>query len=371
MARPYNFAAGPSTLPESVLKRIQSEIMDCGCGYSILEASHRGAVVMGMIRDLRARIRSLLNIPENYDILFCPGGGHMQFAMVPMNLLGAGTLSTYIITGSWSKAAAKEALRFGRVQTAYNGSGTRVPVDDEIEINPETSYCAYCENETVHGVEFKVPPSMEATPSVPLVADQSSNFLSRPVDVSKFGLIWAGVQKNFGVPGIAVVILRRDLLGLASNEVPMMLNYSVYSRSESVMNTPPVFALYVSHLMAQWIEEKGGLEAMNRLAIERSTIVYDAIDSMPEMYTGHVEKDSRSRMNVVFRLRDEQLTPVFVKEAAAAGLVNLAGHRSVGGLRASLYNAMPPEGAVALANFMKDFAHRHPLNVTVPVAGGN
>ena len=358
--RPYNFAPGPAMLPEAVLRRIQSELLDFrGCGWSILEAGHRSTEVTALMRDLRARIRTLLDLPDNYDVLFCQGGGRMQFSMVPMNLLGAGTLSAYVITGSWSKAAAKEALRFGRVQTAFSGAGTRTPGDEEVEVMPEASYCAFCDNETIQGVEFPKVPVLRKAPDVPLVADMSSNFMTRPVDVSRFGLVWAAAQKNFGIAGLSVVLLRRDLLGLASAEVPTLLNYGVYSRTESVPNTAPVFQLYVAGLMAEWIDARGGLARMDELARIRSGIVYDAIRSMPDVYVSHVAPESRSRVNVVFRLRDETLTRTFLDEAAGAGLVNLAGHRSVGGVRASMYNAMPVEGAEALAAFMKAFAGRH------------
>ena len=359
--RPYNFAPGPAMLPEPVLLRIQKELLNYhGCGWSILEAGHRSAEGTALMRDLRARIRNLLAVPDNYDVLFCQGGGRMQFSMVPMNLLGAGTLSAYIITGSWSKAAAKEALRFGRVQTAFSGSGTRAPADEEIEVIPEASYCAYCDNETIHGVEFPEPPTLAGAPAVPLVSDMSSNFMTRPVDVSRFGLIWAAAQKNFGVAGLTVVLLRRDLLGLAAAEVPTLLNYGVYSRTESVPNTVPVFQLYVAELVAEWIDAQGGLARMDELARIRSRLVYDAVAAMPDVYVSHIAPESRSRVNAVFRLRNESLTQTFVKEAAAAGLANLAGHRSVGGVRASMYNAMPVEGAEALAAFMKTFAGRHP-----------
>lgn len=368
MKRPFNFAPGPAMLPEPVLTRIQSELLDYqGLGFSILEAGHRGPQVAEIMRSLKARIRSLLKVPDNYDILFCQGGGRMQFSMVPMNLLGAGTLSTYIITGAWSKAAAKEALRFGRVQTAYSGSGTRAPANEELEVLPESSYCAYCDNETIHGVEFPATPMLTDAPDVPLVADMSSNFMTRPVDVSRFGLIWAAAQKNFGIAGLSVVILRRDLLGLATAEVPTLLNYGVYSRTESVPNTPPVFQLYVANLMAEWIENEGGLEKLNARALVRASQLYTVIAELPDTYVSHVAEGSRSRVNVVFRLRDEALTSVFVKEAAAAGFINLAGHRSVGGIRASMYNAMPIEGAVKLADFMRDFAVRHSAKTKIVV----
>lgn len=360
MSRPFNFAPGPAMLPESVLKTIQAELLDYqGCGWSILEASHRGPQVTEILTELRARIRSLLKVPQTHDVLFCPGGGRLQFAMVPMNLLGAGTFSSAVITGTWSKAAAKEALRFGRVQTAFSASGIRVPKDEEIEVAPEASYCAYCDNETIQGVEFPRIPVLREAENVPLVADMSSNFMSRPVDVSRFGLIWAAAQKNLGCAGLSIVILRRDLLGLASTEVPTLLNYSVYSRTESVPNTPPVFQLYVALLMTRWIEEHGGLAAMDEYARARAKLVYDAAEELSDTYVCPAAADSRSRMNVVFRLRDERMTAVFVREAAEAGLANLAGHRTVGGIRASMYNAMPVEGAQKLAVFMKDFARRH------------
>ena len=221
MTRPYNFAPGPSMLPMSVLETIQSELLDYrGCGWSILEAGHRSPEVTDLLAELRGRIRSLLSIPDDYDVLFCPGGGRMQFAMVPMNLLGAGTLSTYIITGAWSKAAAKEALRFGRVQSAFSGSGNRAPADEEIEVVPETSYCAYCDNETIHGVEFPRTPNIPEADVVPLVADMTSNFMTRPIEAKKFGLFYASAQKNLGVSGLGIVVLRRDLLGLFFSKHP-------------------------------------------------------------------------------------------------------------------------------------------------------
>lgn len=359
MERLYNFAPGPAMLPLSVLQRIQGELLDYrGSGFSILEASHRGPLVQALLTELRAKLRRLLAIPDAYDILFCQGGGRLQFAMIPMNLLGASPLASYLVTGAWSKNAAKEVLRFARPQIAFSGNGTRVPANDEISLIPESAYCYFCDNETIHGVEFSETPQ-PAESSVPLVADMSSNFLSRPIDAEKFGLFWACAQKNFGVAGLVVVVIRRDLLGLASPDVPTLMNYAVYSRTGSIPNTPPVFQLYVASLMADWVEEHGGVEEMNRLAKERSSIVYRAIDEMPDTYVCRVEPASRSRMNVCFRLKNEALTQSFLSEAAEAGLLNLGGHRSVGGIRASMYNAMPVEGAQALADFMKAFALRH------------
>lgn len=359
MERPYNFAPGPAMLPLSVLQRIQAELLDYrGSGFSILEASHRGPLVQSLMTELRAKLRLLLSIPDGYDILFCQGGGRLQFAMIPMNLLGASPLASYIVTGAWSKNAAKEVLRFARPQIAFSGNGTRTPENDEINLIAESAYCYFCDNETIHGVEFPEAPQ-PAESGVPLVADMSSNFLSRPVDAEKFGLFWACAQKNFGISGLAVVVIRRDLLGLASPDVPTLMNYGVYSRTGSIPNTPPIFQIYVASLMADWVEAHGGAAEMDRLAKARSSIVYRAIDEMPEMYVCRVEPKSRSRMNVCFRLRSEALTQAFVAEAAEAGLLNLSGHRSVGGLRASMYNSMPVEGAEALARFMKAFAHRH------------
>ena len=258
MARVLNFGPGPSMLPESVLKRMQAELLDYhGCGWSIVEASHRGTEVQALMRDLRAAVRDLLAIPDNYDILFCQGGGRLQFAMVPMNLLGASPVASYLVTGTWSKTAAKEAMRFAKTQLAFSGNGTRLPVDEEIDIVEGAAYCYYCDNETIHGLEFPTIPEPDLK-GAPLVADMSSNFMSRPIDVERFGLFWAAAQNNLGIAGLTVVVIRRDLLGLASSDVPTLMNYGVYSRTSSIPNTPPVFQLYAAKLMAEWIEKEGG-----------------------------------------------------------------------------------------------------------------
>lgn len=358
MKRPYNFSAGPSMLPEPVLERIRAELTDYrGLGCSVMELNHRSDAFDAILHALEARIRRLLKVPESHAVLFCPGGGRMQFSMVPMNLLGAGVSATYVVTGTWSKGAANEAMRFARVHVAYHGNGTKLPEEEMLDLPEDASYVYYCDNETVHGIEFPEPPRVPSR--VPLVSDMSSNFMSRPVDVSRFGLIWAGTQKNFGIAGLSVVIVRKDLLGLASPEVPTMLNYDVYARTGNLPNTPPVFQIYVAGLMAEWIEAEGGLDVMNARSIERSSMVYEALDACPAMYLTKVDPKTRSRMNVTFRLRDESLTDVFVREAEEAGLINLAGHRTVGGIRASLYNAMPIEGAAELASFIRTFALRH------------
>lgn len=358
MKRPYNFSAGPSMLPKPVLETIQAELMDYrGLGCSVMELNHRSDAFEEILHGLEARIRRLLKVPEDYAVLFCPGGGRMQFSMVPLNLLGAGVSASYVVTGTWSKGAANEAARFARVHVAYHGNGTKLPDEEMLDIPEDASYVYYCDNETVHGIEFPEPPT--AMVGIPVACDMSSNFMSRPFDVSRYGLVWAGTQKNFGIAGLAVVIVRRDLLGLASPEVPTMLNYDTYVRTGNLPNTPPVTQIYVANLMAQWIEKEGGLDVMNTRAIERSSMVYDALDACPHMYATKVDPKARSRMNVTFRLRDEMLTDVFVKEAAEAGFINLAGHRTVGGIRASLYNAMPIEGAAGLSSFIRTFALRH------------
>lgn len=359
MSRVLNFGPGPSMLPESVLKRIQAELLDYhGCGWSILEASHRGPEVQSMMRDLRDALRGLLSIPENYDILFCQGGGRLQFAMVPMNLLGASPVASYLVTGTWSKTAVKEAMRFAKTQLAFSGNGTRLPADEELALVEGTAYCYYCDNETIHGIEFSRVPSPEME-GVPLVADMSSNFLSRPIDASRFGLFWAAAQKNVGIAGLAIVVIRKDLLGLASPDVPTLMNYGVYSRTLSTPNTPPVFQLYVAKLMAEWIDKEGGVGVVHERALARSSCVYEAIDAFPDFYLTRVEPEYRSRMNVTFRLRSDALTQAFLRAAQDEGLYNLAGHRSVGGLRASMYNAMPLEGAEKLSAFMRRFADAH------------
>lgn len=354
--RPYNFSAGPSMLPDPVLERVHAEMTDYQrLGCSVLELNHRSVAFEEILHGLEARIRRLLGVSEKYAVLFCPGGGRMQFSMVPMNLLGAGVTATYLVTGTWSKGAANEAMRFARVQVAYHGNGTHLPDDEEIDIAEGTSYVYYCDNETVHGIEFPKPPEL-VLGTAPLVSDMSSNFMSRPVDINRFGLIWAGAQKNFGIAGVTVVIIRKDLLGLASPEVPTMLNYDVYARTGNLPNTPPVFQIYVANLMAEWIESEGGLEVMNARAAARSKLVYDALDECRNAFVTKVDPAFRSRMNVTFRLRNETKTEAFLAEAEAAGFINLAGHRTVGGIRASLYNAMPIEGAAKLAQFLCDYA---------------
>lgn len=351
-------------LPASVLQTIQSDMMNFrGTGISILEIGHRTPAFGAMLDELTMRVRSLLSVPDTHEILFCTGGGRTQFSMVPMNLLGADTTASYLVTGMWSALAQKEAEKYAHSQIVFDHYGVSVP-QEPIELG-QTAYCYTCDNETVDGVEFAEPPIL-SNPRIPLVSDMTSNIMSRPIDFSRYGLIWAAVQKNFGTSGLTLVIVRRDLLGLTLANAPTMLNYSTYVEQHNLPNTPPLFQMYVSNCMAQWIEKQGGVTQLDLLAKERSRVVYEVMDRYPEFYQSRVHRASRSRMNVVFQLAEPQLTDTFVQEAAAQGLRHLAGHPKVGGLRASLYNAMPLSGAEALADFMKHFAEKHAKVVPMP-----
>ncbi len=356
--RVYNFAAGPGVLPLSVLEEVSRELVDYkGEGMSVLEMSHRGKTIQSIFKEAREGIRKLLSVPENFEILFLQGGGHTQFAMVPLNLLGEKKRATYIVNGVWSKKAAAEASRLGEIQTIGKVEDGRVPDQGSYAVASDSSYLFYCQNETVHGLEFNYVP--EAPEGATLVADISSNFMTRPVDFTKHGLVFAGAQKNFGPAGLTIVIVRKDLLGKALSFCPTMLDYAVHAKGESMYNTPPVFAVYVASLVCRWIQTEGGISEMNRRAIEKSSLLYNAIDASDGFYVNRYRKTDRSRMNVVFTLRDESLTTEFIEEAAKHNLKNVKGHRILGGLRVSLYNAMPVEGAKAMAEFMTDFAKKH------------
>lgn len=358
MGRAYNFAAGPSMLPESVLQKVQAAVLDYeGHGYSILEMMHRKPAFEAILLELKSRVKSLLNVPDDFEILFCPGGGKMQFAMVPLNLVTQGCRGGYVVTGTWSRMASEECRRVSREVTLWAGNGRELP-SNIIRVPDDVEYVYFCDNETVDGTEFNGLPVVN-NPDVRYVSDMSSNFMSRPIDFSRYAAIWAGVQKNFGTAGLACVIVRRDELGCAADTVPAMLDWSVYAKNNSLQNTPPVLQFYVAMLMARWVEEQGGVEEMDRRAKLRSQMLYDAIDDMGDFYLCRIPTGIRSRMNAVFTLADESLIPTFVEEAAAQGMTNLAGHRSVGGLRASLYNVMPIEAVERLTTFMRDFAGRH------------
>lgn len=359
MNRVHNFSAGPAVLPLSVLEEAAANLTNFeGQGLSILEMSHRSATYGAIHEEAKSNLRELLAVPETHDILFLPGGGHLQFAMVPLNLLGAAAEATYIVNGIWSKKAAAEASKFCHVDTIVPANfGFSVPDTDDIRVPNDAAYLYYCQNETVNGVEFNyIPPAPDC---VPLACDVSSSFLSRPIDFTKHALVFAGAQKNFGPAGLTVVIVKKSLLGLAGESCPTMLNYAVHSKAGSLYNTPPVFSIYMACLVTRWLKKEGGVPEMDRRARARSKLIYDVIDKSEGFYVNRIAPEARSRMNVVFQLEEEALTELFAKEAAEAGLMNLKGHRLVGGIRASMYNALPQEAATTLANFMKVFAARH------------
>lgn len=358
MTRLYNFSAGPAILPQEVLAQAAHDLPDYqGMGASLLEMSHRGPVVVNLVEETTALLRSLLRVPDTHEVLFLQGGGRLQFSMVPMNLLGAAAEACYIINGAWSRAAAIEAAKLCHINVFSPPPGKGLPLPESILVPNDAAYLYYCQNETIHGIEFNyVPPAPEC---VPLVSDVSSNFLTRPIDFKKHALVFAAAQKNLAPAGMAVVIVRKDLLGLAGEDTPAMMNYSVHAKAHSEYNTPPVFCIWMANLVLKWTERQGGVPEMQKRAKERSDIVYHAIDASGGFYVNNVVPAERSRTNVVFAVKDPVLTPLFVREAQKEGLVNLKGHRLVGGLRASLYNAMPLEGAKTLANFMADFLERH------------
>lgn len=360
MSRIWNFSAGPAALPEEVLRQVQEELLDWhGAGCGVMEMSHRGKEFTSIIEAAEADLRELMGIPANYKVLFLQGGATLQFAQIPMNLL-AGRSADYIVTGSWSKKAFKEAARFGTVRcaaTTENAGFTRLPAEEELRLDPKAAYLHICTNETIHGVE--VSDERLARTEVPLVADMSSHILSRPVDVSKYGLIYAGAQKNIGPSGLTLVIVRDDLIGRASASIPSVMDYAVMAGHGSMLNTPPTFGIYIAGLVFQWLKRQGGLAAMERTNVEKADLLYGCIENSGGFYSNPVDKTCRSRMNVPFTLARPELDAVFVAEAKAAGLAALKGHKSVGGMRASIYNAMPLAGVQALAAFMNDFAKKH------------
>ncbi len=358
MQRVYNFAAGPGVLPVPVLQEVAENLVNYkGQGMSVLEMSHRGATISAICEETKSSIRTLLQVPEEFDILFLQGGGHMQFAMVALNLLGQKGKAAYIVDGGWSKKAAAEAARFGEVSVIGQTTPFSVPDEGTLTVPEDISYLYYCQNETVHGLEFNYVPKTPALSA--LVSDISSNFMTRYVDFTKHDLVFAGAQKNFGPAGLTVVIIRKSLLGKALSTCPTMLDYAVHAKAESMYNTPPVFPIYVASLVCRWIASEGGIAEMNRRAIERSSLVYGAIDASDGFYINRYRACERSRMNVVFTIKDPSLNEAFLRQAAERDLTNLKGHRILGGFRASLYNAMPVAGARALAEFMRDFAREH------------
>ncbi|MBL8405543.1 MAG: 3-phosphoserine/phosphohydroxythreonine transaminase [Dechloromonas sp.] len=360
MSRIWNFSAGPAALPEEVLRQAQEELLDWrGAGCSVMEMSHRGKEFMSILEQAEADLRELMGIPEQYKVLFLQGGATQQFAQIPMNLL-AGRSADYIVTGSWSKKAFKEAQRIGNVRCAATTEAsnfTRLPFANEIQLDPFAAYLHVCTNETIHGVE--IPAQRIADTGVPLVADMSSHILSRPVNVEKFGLIYAGAQKNIGPSGLTLVIVHRDLLGMAPLTIPTVMDYAVMAENGSMLNTPPTYAIYIAGLVFQWLKRQGGLGGMAAINDEKARILYECIDRSGGFYTNPVDPDCRSAMNVPFVLANAELDAAFLAESKAAGLVSLKGHKSVGGMRASIYNAVPLAGVQALVEFMNDFAKRN------------
>ena len=360
MSRVWNFSAGPAALPEEVLCQAQEELLDWhGAGCSVMEMSHRGKEFMSILAQAEADLRELMGIPAQYKVLFLQGGATQQFAQIPMNLL-AGRSADYIVTGSWSKKAFKEAQRIGKVRCAATteASGfTGLPTADEIRLDPFAAYLHVCTNETIHGIE--IPAERIADTGVPLVADMSSHILSRPVPVEKFGLIYAGAQKNIGPSGLTLVVIHRDLLGMAPLTIPTVMDYAVMAENGSMLNTPPTYGIYVAGLVFQWLKRQGGLEGIAAVNAEKARILYECIDNSAGFYANPVDPECRSRMNVPFTLADPGLDAAFLAESKAAGLVSLKGHKSVGGMRASIYNAVSLEGVRVLVDFMNDFARRN------------
>ena len=356
----YNFSAGPAVLPKEVLLQAQAEMLDWhGSGMSVMEMSHRGREFIGIAEQAEADLRELMNIPANYKVLFLQGGAHLQFSMIPLNLLRGKTTADYLNTGAWSKKAIGEAKKFCEVNvvaSTADNNFTSVPAFDTWKCNQDAAYLHYTPNETIGGVEFNWIPDCG---DVPLVADMSSNILSREIDVSKFALIYAGAQKNIGPAGLTLVIVREDLLGNVVAGTPTMLDYKVHADNDSMYNTPPTYAMYIAGLVFQWLKKNGGIAAMEANNIAKAKLLYAAIDASNGFYTCPVAVSDRSRMNVPFTLKDAALDGAFVKQAEAAGLLQLKGHRSVGGMRASIYNAMPLEGVAALVAFMQQFAQQN------------
>jgi phosphoserine aminotransferase len=357
--RVFNFSAGPAVLPLPVLEQAQSELLALpGVGASVLEISHRSEAFIAILGSTKQRIKDLLSVPDNYHILFLQGGSRIQFSMVPMNLMGGTDSSAdYVLTGSWGKNALSEAKKEGATRVAWDGGETnydRLPAAGSLELDPGAAYVHITSNETIEGVQFQVEPD---TGDVPLVCDASSDFLHRPLDVSRYGVLYACAQKNAGPAGVTIVIIRDDLLSRSRDSLPGYMNYSIHAAHDSLWNTPPAFSVYVVGLVAKWLQEEiGGLEKMYEINCEKARMLYDVIDSSNGFYRGHAQPDCRSVMNVTFRLADDEREKTFLAQAKQHGLTTLKGHRSVGGIRASIYNAMPVEGVRALRDFMRDFA---------------
>jgi phosphoserine aminotransferase len=357
--RVFNFSAGPAVLPEPVLRRAAAEMLDWhGSGMSVMEMSHRGKEFIGIAAKAEADLRRLLAIPANYKVLFLQGGAIAENAVVPMNLLDGRTAADYVNTGEWSKKSIKEAKKYCTVNIAASAEDrkfTYVPARESWRLDPGAAYVHVCTNETIGGVEYAWTPD---TGDVPLVADMSSHILSRPLDVAKYGVIYGGAQKNMGPAGLTLVIVRDDLLDRALPITPSVFHWKEQAAADSMLNTPPTYAVYIAGLVFEWLQDEGGLAAIERRNIAKAALLYELLDQS-SFYANPVRKEDRSRMNVPFRLKDESLDAAFLKGAEERGMVQLKGHRSVGGMRASIYNAMPIEGVQALVDYMKEFERRH------------
>ncbi|QWT22395.1 3-phosphoserine/phosphohydroxythreonine transaminase [Bacillus sp. NP157] len=360
MSRAWNFSAGPAALPEAVLARAQAEMLDWnGSGASVMELSHRGKRFMELAAAAEQRLRRLLGVPAGYKVLFLQGGATQHFAQIPMNLAGPGDHADYIVTGHWGEKAVREAAPYIDARVAaslVDRNYLGLPPRATWQLSGDASYVHYTPNETIHGVEFHAVPDVG---DVPLVADMSSNILSEPVDVSRFGLIYAGAQKNIGPSGLVVMVIRDDLLERAGRPMAKIFRYAEHAANDSMLNTPNTWGWYLAGLTFEWLETNGGLTSMGERNALKAKTLYDAIDGSNGFYRSPVEVSARSRMNVPFTLHDSALDAVFLQESEAAGLLALKGHKAVGGMRASLYNAVPPEAVDVLVNFMRDFATRH------------
>ena len=356
MSRIFNFSAGPAMLPAEVLSRAGDEILDWhGSGMSVMEMSHRGKEFIGIAADAEKDLRELLSVPQNYKVLFLQGGATLQFAQVPMNLLHGKGKADYIATGEWSKKAIKEAKSYCDVHIAASAEDKKFTYAPKTwNVRKDAAYVHYCSNETIGGVEFHTVPQAP----IPVVADASSHFLSRPVDVSRFGLIYAGAQKNVGPAGLTIVIVREDLLGKAEKGTPSVMDYKLQAEADSMLNTPATYSMYIAGLVFKWLKALGGVQEIERRNIAKAKLLYDFLDTT-RFYANPVAKEDRSRMNVPFTLRDAKLDEPFLKGASERGMVQLKGHRSVGGMRASIYNAMPIEGVQRLVDYMREFEKKN------------
>ncbi len=359
MSRVYNFSAGPSMLPEDVLKTAAAEMLEYGTtGQSVMEMSHRSKEYQAIFDETEANLREIMNIPDNYDVLFLQGGASTQFAMVPLNLMTKNGKADYIITGQWANKAYKEAARYGKARAVASSADktySYIPKTKREDFDPEADYVHICMNNTIYGTKYHEIPD---TGDVPLVADISSCILSEPIDVKKFGVLYAGAQKNVAPAGVTIVIIRKDLVGNAMDITPTMLNYATHAENGSMFNTPPCYAIYIAGLTFKWLKKIGGLEAMKKINEEKAALLYDYLDST-DFYTATARKEDRSIMNVPFVAASAELDAEFVAGAKERGIENIKGHRSVGGMRASIYNAMPIEGVRALVEYMKEFAESH------------